>query len=625
MLDFKKVFYLLSFGCLFAMDKGLYADDCTRALKNPLSSEWQSPEFKKKCSLASKVATWMVLREGKQGTFNDYTQFIRSNPQWPWEHKLRRNAEDKMDGSESLEILRAFYKESSPKSFPAAEIFVNKLASAGYREEAVRWVRRVWTEIEGSPEEQKKFYTKYHKTLRNQDHEARLVLLIKAENFKAAEKVAACMQGERRNQVERWLNILINKKDMPDFSKVKFGHHDDWVVLQYVKQLRRKYDTRAEQILIRYPQYTKSLPDLWWKERSVLSRRALENNDYQLAYKVVKDHQLHPGGDFAEAEFFLGWVALRFLNQPKTALRHFQALHDHVKSPISLAKANYWLGRAYEQIGHHKQAQQKFVEASRYKTTYYGQIAQRKLMTEKGGAALKKIHVKDANRHHFESKEFVRAARLFVNAGMPKEALSFLHLLAKRAKSDLDRFLAIQLTHAIAKEYVVDIVREVTPHVETAYMEAYPKLPNRFDYQGVDPDFVHAVIRRESGFNPSLVSDKDAQGLMQVLPDTCKRLSSKYNFKYDPVKLLNDAQYNVKVGSIFLKRLLDNYNGSYVMTLAAYNAGPKPVQEWVQYFGDPRTDNVDAIDWVEKISYRETREYVQRVLEAYVVYKYYRK
>ncbi|MGN6670809.1 MAG: transglycosylase SLT domain-containing protein [Candidatus Nucleicultricaceae bacterium] len=625
MLNFKKVFYLLSFGCLITQGEGLYAFDCTKALKNPLSSEWQSPEFKQRCALASKIATWMILREGKQGTFNEYAVFIRSNPNWPWEHKLRRNAEDKMGSAESMEALRAFYKESAPKSLPAATVFVDRLVSSGNREEATRQIRRAWQEIEGSSEEQKSFFNKYHKVLRNQDHEARLVLLVKAENFKAAEKVAACIQGPRRTQVEALLQTLVNKKDMPDFSKLKLGHHDDWVVFQYVRQLRRQYDTRAEQILIRYPQYTKSFPDLWWRERSVLSRRALEKGDYNLAYKVVKNHHLQPGGDFAEAEFFLGWVALRFLGQPKVALHHFQTLHDHVKSPISLAKANYWLGRTFEQMGHHKQSHQRFLDAAQYKTTYYGQIAQRKLMTEKSVLPLKKIQVTEAHRRHFESKEFVRAARLFVSAGMPKEALSFLHLLAKRAKNDADRFLAIQLTHAIAKEYVVDIVREVTPHIETAYVEAYPKLPNKFDYQGVDPDFVHAVIRRESGFNPSLISDKDAQGLMQVLPNTCKNLASKHNFKYDPLKLLNDPQYNVKVGSIFLKRLLDNYKGSYIMTLAAYNAGPKPVQEWVQYFGDPRARDIDAIDWVEKISYRETRDYVQRVLEAYVVYKYYRK
>lgn len=624
MVDFKKAFYFLSIGCLL-MGQKLIASDCSKALKNPLNPEWQTVAFKRHCPLAHKITTWMILREGKLGTFEDYARFIQTNPDWPWEHKLRRNAEAKMDGTESLQILNNFYKNAAPKSLPAAGFYANTLQSHGHHENAAKQVRHAWHTLEATPEEQKDFYTRFKKILRDQDHEARVVFLVKAENFKAAEKVAACMKGARRTHIERWLKIFSQKKDLPQLSASAIAHQDDWIVYQYVRHLRRQYDTRAEQILIHHPQHTKAFPELWWRERSVLSRRALENGTYDLAYKLVKNHHLNPGADFSEAEFFLGWVSLRFLNQPDRALKHFQNLYEHVKSPISLAKGAYWLGRTYEHKRHVKQANYWFQKAAQYKTTYYGQIAQRMVSRKNDGKPLSKITITDPMRQHFHKREFVQAARLFVAAGLPREALSFLHLLAKRSKNDVERFLTIQLTHTIAQEFVVDIVREITPHTETAVVEAYPKLPKKYDYQGVDPDFVHAVIRRESGFNPTLVSSKDAQGLMQVLPDTCKRLSEKYKFKYEPLRLLKDPSYNIKVGSIFLKHLLDSYKGSFVLTLAAYNAGPKPVQEWIQYFGDPRTSEVDMIDWIEKISYKETREYVQRVLESFVVYKYYRK
>lgn len=624
MLNFKKAIYFTGFFSLL-ISNTVCAEDCAKALKNPLSSEWQTPDFVRQCPLASKMTKWMILREGKTGSFADYASFIQSNPEWPWEHKLRRNAEEKMNGTESLSVLRSFYAKSAPKTFKAAILYINKLDDAAHHEEATKKARQVWHSLEGTDTEQRDFYNAFQKRLRDQDHEARAIFLAKAENFKASEKVVNCIKGPRRQVLERWISLLSQKKDIPDFSKVPFTKKDDWVVFQYVRQLRKKYDPRAEQILIRYPQYTQSNPELWWRERSVLSRRAVEKGDYTLAYKVVKHHNLGSGSDFSDAEFFLGWTALRFLGQPKIALSHFQSLYENVKSPISLAKGAYWLGRTYEALHQKQQARHWFEEASKYKTAYYGQVAQRKLMNQNGGKPLHKIIVPQAAKARFESREFVRAARLFVAAGLPKEALSFLHLLAKRSKSDSERFLTIQLTNQLAQQYVVDIVREITPHTETAYMEAYPRLQQKYDFQGVDPDFVHAVIRRESGFNSGLVSDKDAQGLMQVMPDTGQKLAVKYNFKYDAGRLLNDPSYNIKVGCIFLKRLIDSYKGSFVLTLAAYNAGPKPVQEWVQYFGDPRDNDVDMIDWIEKISYKETREYIQRVLEAYVVYKYYRK
>lgn len=624
MLNFKKAIYFTGLFNLL-ISNAVCAEDCTRAFKNPLSSEWQTPAFVKQCPLASKITKWMILREGKIGAFADYASFIQSNPEWPWEHKLRRNAEEKMSGTEPLSVLRSFFAKSDPKTFKAATLYINRLDGSNHHEEATKKVRQVWQSLEGTDSEQRDFYQAFQGRLRDQDHEARVVFLAKAENLKASEKVMKYIKGARRQVLERWIALLSQKTDIPDFSKVPFTKRDDWVVFQYVRQLRKKYDPRAEQILIRYPQYTLSNPELWWRERSVLSRRAVEKGDYSLAYKVVKNHNLGSGSDFSDAEFFLGWTALRFLGQPKVALNHFQSLYENVKSPISLAKGAYWLGRTYEALHQKQQARHWFEEASKYKTAYYGQVAQRKLMNQNGGKPLQKIVVPEAAKARFESREFVRAARLLVSAGLPKEALSFLHLLAKRSKNDSERFLTIQLTNQLAQQYVVDIVREITPHTETAYSEAYPRLQKKYDFQGVDPDFVHAVIRRESGFNSGLVSDKDAQGLMQVMPDTGRKLAAKYNFKYDEGRLLNDSSYNIKVGCIFLKRLIDSYKGSFVLTLAAYNAGPKPVQEWVQYFGDPRSNDVDMIDWIEKISYKETREYIQRVLEAYVVYKYYRK
>ena len=153
---------------------------------------------------------------------------------------------------------------------------------------------------------------------------------------------------------------------------------------------------------------------------------------------------------------------------------------------------------------------------------------------------------------------------------------------------------------------------------------AYPTkaLPN-WKQMGktVEASLVYGLSRQESEFDPKAGSKVGAQGLMQIMPGTAKLITKQYRMAYEPAKLMGDPAYNVKLGAAHLGDLIDEYNGSYVLTLVAYNAGPRRVREWVEEYGDPRGGKVDPIDWVESIPFQETRQYVQKVLQNTQVYR----
>ncbi|MDI4664744.1 lytic transglycosylase domain-containing protein [Xanthobacter autotrophicus] len=154
--------------------------------------------------------------------------------------------------------------------------------------------------------------------------------------------------------------------------------------------------------------------------------------------------------------------------------------------------------------------------------------------------------------------------------------------------------------------------------------EAFPTfgLPsfNSIGYP-VDKAVVYAIARQESQFNPRIVSSAKAMGYMQVTPEAGRHVAKLTGVAYDERRLMSDQTYNVQFGAAEIGELVESYRGNYVLAFAAYNAGRGNVAKWIQRYGDPRDPDVDVVDWVEAIPFSETRNYVQRVMENYQVYK----
>jgi soluble lytic murein transglycosylase len=136
----------------------------------------------------------------------------------------------------------------------------------------------------------------------------------------------------------------------------------------------------------------------------------------------------------------------------------------------------------------------------------------------------------------------------------------------------------------------------------------------------VEQALVLGIIRQESGFDARIRSGVGARGMMQLMPSTAKSLAKQSGVHFKE-SMLDDADYNMRLGSNFLGHLVNEFDGSYIMATAAYNAGPGRPAQWIAQCGDPRAASVDAVDYIECIPIGETRNYVMRVLENVQVYR----
>lgn len=367
-------------------------------------------------------------------------------------------------------------------------------------------------------------------------------------------------------------------------------------------------------------------PDKWWIERHLQARKAHREGAYQEAYDISAKNGMTAGAKFAEAEFLAGWLALQYLNKPAAALAHFEKLETGVSFPISVARARYWQARAHEAMGDIEGARQDYLGAGEHPYTYYGQLALASPTVDAPALILPDQRpVGDDIKWSFENKDFIRAIRLLDEFDRGRDVRSFFYhyagFLERKEDFTLLADLATELDYT---HYGIRVSKKAMQKNIALVDLSYPirELPE-YGGKGAPPDpaFVFGLTRQESEFNPRAVSSAGARGLMQLMPGTARITARKHGLPYKTEWLLDDPTYNQQLGMAHLSDVIKRFDGSYIMTIAAYNAGAHRVDQWVKSYGDPRTDAVDPIDWVESIPYKETRNYVQRVLENTQVYR----
>src|SRR5262245_4915015 len=310
-----------------------------------------------------------------------------------------------------------------------------------------------------------------------------------------------------------------------------------------------------------------------------------------------------------------GWIALRYLDDPTAAATHFTRIQEVSKHTTSLARSRYWLGRVAEALNRPDQAGAEYQAAAGASASYYGQLARARLRL--GALALAPPPATPDKGAERDRLELVRALEIFyalnergvvipfmAGIGDSSEDAGTLSALGELAEQREDaRGMLHMGKAALARGLPLDYY---------AFAPIASATANRI---------VVPIIRQESMFDPADWSQAQAMGLMQVTPsagqDTCKR----YACKYDVKRLKNDIPYNLQVGAAELAGLMQDYRGNYILTFAGYNAGRGRVQEWMAKFGDPRDPKIDPVDWVERIPFMETRNYVQRVMENLQVYR----
>jgi soluble lytic murein transglycosylase len=460
------------------------------------------------------------------------------------------------------------------------------------------------------------------------DDKARMEHSLYANDTNVALRAAIRLGGDEPAIVKAW--AAVNEKASNAKALIEglpsSAHQDAGVLFSRIQLLRRANKiAEAAELMLSAPHEVAQIydPDAWWVERRLLARKLLDTNAASKAYRIVRDAAPPTKENLrVEHEFTAGWIALRFLKDPATAAQHFTRITG--SNPIALARAGYWRGRAADAMNKPQEARAHYEQAAGYSTAYYGQLARAKLGLSELALAASPVSEAD-KRTALADNEIVRAIEILYAIDQRDLVVSIAADLAERG-SDLAVLAAVgeQMAQHEDARCTLLIGRGVLGRGHTFDQYAFPAFglpPYTAIGPDVEPAVVYSIARQESGFNAKAVSSAHALGLMQVTPDAGRYIAKKFNVAYDQSRLLNDTFYNMQIGTAQLGDDIGRYNGSYVLAFAGYNAGRGRVKEWIERYGDPRDSKVDPIDWVERIPFPETRNYVQRIVESIQVYR----
>jgi soluble lytic murein transglycosylase len=393
----------------------------------------------------------------------------------------------------------------------------------------------------------------------------------------------------------------------------------------FARLMRRDRYDAAEALLAKITAERHKLgkPEIWARRRGILVRRAAREGRSETGYLLASQHHLSNGDgyNYSDMEWLAGWIALRKLGDPARALAHFKRFNESVGTPISLGRGGYWLGRTYEAMGDAGKAREWYLAASAHQTSFYGQLAAAKLGAP-GDVRIVAADLPDWSKSPALRSDDVRAGVLLHYAGEDRLAfLMFSHLgkqmeggaaLGALARLGLD----LGQTH-----FAVRVAKNAARKGILIYPAYYPVTELAGYASKIEPALAMAIARQETELNKHAISSAGARGLMQLMPRTAKKVAGWIGEEYSRARLTEDWRYNARLGQTYLARRIDQFDGSYVMAAAAYNAGASRVDTWVGTYGDPRLPGTDMIDWIETIPFSETRNYVQRVIEGLYVYR----
>jgi soluble lytic murein transglycosylase len=576
------------------------------------------------------------LTTGGAGTFTEMRRALDELTWFPGRRQLRIAAEQRIaaTGLSATEIItfltrtEAGVTHQGPISAEGRIALAGASLALGRTADATRWAREVWRGHRLDTALQSEVLTRFGALLSADDHDARVEFLLWADRRTQARPLFALMTPEGRRNAEFRLGIAAGEGAVLTGSAVD----DRGITFERVRQLRQQ-GREAEAYPLLASIDARGLPETageaMWSERRLLLIDAIRARDWQNAYAIASNHANTSGERFADGEFLAGWIALRFLNRPTVAATHFQTLDEGVSSAISKSRAKYWRGRAAEALGQQERALAFYREAAGYPTFYYGQLGAVRLAqltgTEPRLTLPPERRALPQDRAALEALPGMRTLRLLVDSGN-------MGLFGQFAFA-LDDVLTTEGQHQALSEYARSLgLPQVAVRVAKAGLNrgvlateaAFPFLtvPRLVGYGQIEDAYTMAIARQESEFNTGAVSPAGARGLMQFLPATAMSQARRMGIDHRTEWLTGRPDHALVLGAAHLADLRDRFYGSYPMVAIAYNAGPGRPETWVGYYGDPRGADLEtAIDWVEKIPFGETRNYVMRVLENVQVYR----
>ena len=599
-----------------------------RAAKSTeMDEDWQKTVAlvqNQKDPVARKLLTWIYVTgtrlpiDAKQ-----LIAFESANPNWPKMGEFRDKIEQNIAASLPPAETAAWFADNPPETVDGVKADLNALIRLNQADQARATLSAYWKDAELNKNEVATLAGTYKNYFAPGDYAARLNALIWQNRYDEAQTMLAFVDANTRTLAQARIALGKMAKDGPTLADAVPAslQNDEGLLFERLRWRRRHNLDDASLDLIRHMPPKVSDPELWWGELNVMSRRALEKKNYALAYEIAKKHTLTNGVQFSQAEWLLGWLELRNMKQPAAALARFDALYHHVGTAISRSRAAFWAARAARAIPDETAAAEWEKVAAQYPSTFYGQLAYEQVYGKPTADTFKEPALDPAAVAAFDQQDLVRAIRLLHGVGLDKLVDPFLAKLNALAKTKTDYRLNAKLAAETGRNYyTVESNKELQQKLgQFMFEEGYPVMA--VPAQAPEKALVHAIIHRESMFNPLAMSPVGARGLMQLMPSTAKIIAKREGQTYNVNRLTADPRYNVEIGSAYLRRLVDNFGGFYPMAIAAYNAGPNNVTDWISEFGDPRQGKLDLVDWIEDIPIYETRNYIQRVMESYYIYR----
>ncbi|ALG89092.1 MULTISPECIES: lytic transglycosylase domain-containing protein [Actibacterium] len=570
------------------------------------------------------IVEWRYLRAG-EGAFDDYREFLARNPDWPGLDRMRARGEGKIGADVAPAEVLEYFAENPPVTGLGAVRLALAYAALGRRGDAEAQAVLTWRSLPLSDMTHAILLDEFGPLLaphhvarldamlwRGDAASARLMLPLVPEGWRTLAVARMTLRNQGPGVDKLIAAVPADLQDDAGLAYERFGwrvakgRYDDAAVLLDDRS------TAADRL---------GQPERWANWRRILARRAMREGKVELAYRLAARHYLTEGADFADLEWLAGFVALRLKHQPELALTHFRRFDAGVETPISLGRAGYWQGRALEALGRLPEAQAAYASGGQHQSGFYGQLAAERAGLPMDPALTGGETYPDWTTAPFAGSSALKAALLFVQAGERNLAEMFMTHIAETAGPQGQAQLA-GLALSVHEPHIALRIAKVAAGQGTILPRAYFPLTRLTAAKHPVPDeLVLSIARRESEFNASVVSGAGARGLMQLMPGTARSVAHKLEIAYSSDALLTDPEYNARLGAAYLAELVEEFGDNYVLVAAGYNAGPSRARAWIAERGDPRSAGTDVIDWIEMIPYRETRNYVMRVMESLPIYR----
>lgn len=578
--------------------------------------------------IAKKIAVWALVDvAGESVGFFEADQARRDLAAWPRGAGRQETAEKLLATSGlSAEQTIAWFGGEPPVTARGAMALASALNATGKQAEATALIRSFWRDETFEADAQASMLAQFGGYLQPEDHVERADHLLYGQQGPAAQAMLGLLPASERAIAEARI-ALRNRSPGAEAMIARLtpdqAAHPGIAYERSAYYRARGDEARAYEYLAPLPPgqgEVSAAASRVWRERYPMTLAALRAGNYRNAYRASANTGLTVGAAAAEAEFYAGWIALRRLNDPELADRHFAAIAEIGSSPITRGRALYWRGRAHEAMGDAPGAQRFYAAAAEHNTTFYGQLA-----GEKVGDGTMTLppepEITEFDRARFEGRDAVRAARRLNEIGESGLFRTFALHLKDTVPNSAEQALIVDMARGYGDQTgSMLVVRGAATLGHVLPLRGYPHRTPPPVSNAPELALTLSITRQESGFDPLIRSPVGARGMMQVMPATARIVARQIGASYS-VGMLDDPDYNMRLGQTYISQMLDQFDGSYPLAIAAYNAGPGRPAQWVGFCGDPRGAGTDPIDFVECIPFSETRNYVMRVMEGAQVYR----